>query len=399
MRLTILLAVCLITMFTGRPRAADAVRFPFEVSETAGIRRRNDVVTIRSAKPEIVGHPGGFRISHAGKQLPAQVRLVASVEGSMQVVQLVVDFIDHFQPFETRAYVLDLSEAPTPDDPAEGLTLKDTEDAWQIDSSGVATWTIRKDLQGLFDFSWKETDYIADNSAGLYFDDANHQKTPLATRAPTYFAVERQGPFAISLVFGYDDWPPGLNSRVRLEFPRTKSWIHASWTTDADPAQALILGAELNLRLEGPEALIDFGAGDFVYTTVTNNQSAILVAGPREGETIDWSVRHGDASDLAEIFVAPRDVPTPRVHGWAHVMDDKRCTALAIANFGEVATDSIGVQGNGKLDWQRNFSNVPGDGPRQLEFWLHFVTMPVHIGARTSPRSMQEPLQAKWLTE
>ncbi|MBL8851022.1 MAG: hypothetical protein JNG89_15190 [Planctomycetaceae bacterium] len=393
MRLALLLAICLSLEFTGDSFAADIAQYPFEVSETAGIRRRNDVITLRTSKPEIVEHAGNIFLRHGSTPIVAQAR---TVEWPGEPPELVVDFIDHFQPFETREYVLEVRDLPSPPEPADGLKLTETDAAWQIDSSGVVIWTIRKDLKGLLDFSWKGVDYIADDSDGFYVQSSDATGHRLAERAPTQAAVERAGPLAVGLRFDYDNWPAGGRSTVKLEFPRTKSWIHATWTVAGDPAQALILGAGLNVRLDGPEALIDFGAGDFVYATVTNDQSAILVAGPRDGGSIDWSVRHGTSPDLAEIFVAPRDVPTPRVHGWAHVMDDKRCTALAIARFGESAVDSIRFDGSGRLDWQRNYSNTTGNA-RQLEFWLHFVTMPVHIGARTSPRSMQEPLQVRWL--
>jgi hypothetical protein len=82
-------------------------------------------------------------------------------------------------------------------------------------------------------------------------------------------------------------------------------------------------------------------------------------------------------------------------------MDDKRCTALSIGKFGEASADAIDVDGHGRLSWTRTFAptNAVPPQPRTFEFWLHFVTMPVHIGARTSPRSMQEPLVVRWLAE
>jgi len=45
----------------------------------------------------------------------------------------------------------------------------------------------------------------------------------------------------------------------------------------------------------------------------------------------------------------------------------------------------------------------PGDPPRfsawcerSLHFWLHFVTMPVQVGAAISPQAMQNPLRVEW---
>lgn len=397
-RAVVALAIAIVLAIDVVLIAADIQRFEFEVRETAGIRRRNDVVTLRTSTPAIVGYNGGILLRQDGKPVPAQIRLVELPNGPPE---LVVDFIGHFKPFETRTYVLELGELKA-EEPTEGLTLKDAGESYVIDSSGLVTWTIRKDLAGLLDFSWKETDYIADDSPGpdgLYFATRQGAVHDLADKSPTRVLVERSGPIAVALRFDYDDWPPGANSRVHLEFPRTKSWIHATWTIEGDLSQVRTVGSALDLQLDGDEALLDFGAGDFVYATVTPQQAAFLTAGPRDGLTIPWSVWHGEAKAMEQIFVAPRDIPTPKVHGWAHVMDDQRCTALAIAEFGEAAADSITVEGSGRLNWRRDFPADSQVKVRQLEFWLHFVTMPVHIGARTSPRSMQEPLEARWIAE
>jgi hypothetical protein len=213
--------------------------------------------------------------------------------------------------------------------------------------------------------------------------------------------IERSGPIACALLFEFEDWPKGTTSRVLLEFVRTKSWVHAVWTIDGEPQDLQQMGASLALQLDGEEALIDFGAGDFVYATVTQAQAARLEAGPRETDHVPWQVLHGPRSQLTPIVVAPDRFVTPRVHGWAHVMDDRRCTVLAMGDFGEASADSISVDGRGELAWTREVARPSdvGDRSQRLEFWLHFVTMPVHVGARTSPRSMQEPLEVRWITE
>jgi hypothetical protein len=391
-----LLAAC--PAAAQQPSAAEIKQFPFEVRESAGVRRRNDVVTVRATQQPIVEHKGGIRVLHDGKPLGAQVR---RVEWPGESPAIIVDFIDHFKPFEAREYVLELQAEPTGEEPTGGLTLTETDEAWQVDSSGLVDWTIRKDLAGLFDFSWKETDYVANDSAGLWFSTSDGAKQKLSERAPTRAGVDRSGPIAVGLRFDYDDWPPGGHSSVKLEFPRTKSWIHATWTIDGTAETAQKIGADLNLRLDGPEALLDFKGGDFVYATVTKDQAARLEAGPRIQITVPWKVLHGPADAMEPIFISPQYPPSTVAHGWAHVMDDKRCTALAIGKFGEASADAIDVDGHGRLSWTRTFvpTNAAPPQPRTFEFWLHFVTMPVHIGARTSPRSMQEPLVVRWLAE
>ena len=74
-------------------------------------------------------------------------------------------------------------------------------------------------------------------------------------------------------------------------------------------------------------------------------------------------------------------------------MDSQRATAIAVAGFGAETRDRIEVSADGRLLIRRDF--VRG-GERSLHFWLHFVTMPVQVGAATSPQAMQSPLQVEW---
>jgi hypothetical protein len=71
-------------------------------------------------------------------------------------------------------------------------------------------------------------------------------------------------------------------------------------------------------------------------------------------------------------------------------MDATRATAVAVNQFGRSpADDEILVQSDGRLVIRRNGL---GGTRKSLHFWLHFVAMPVQIGAATSPQSMMAPL-------
>jgi hypothetical protein len=82
-----------------------------------------------------------------------------------------------------------------------------------------------------------------------------------------------------------------------------------------------------------------------------------------------------------------------RAEGWVHVMDKQRATAIAIAGFGSETRDRIEVSSDGRLLIRRDFLR---GGERNLHFWLHFVSMPVQVGAATSPQAMQSPLLVEW---
>jgi hypothetical protein len=51
------------------------------------------------------------------------------------------------------------------------------------------------------------------------------------------------------------------------------------------------------------------------------------------------------------------------------------------------------VSADGRLVIRRDFLR---GGERSLHFWLHFVTMPVQVGAATSPAAMQNSLRVEW---
>jgi hypothetical protein len=72
-------------------------------------------------------------------------------------------------------------------------------------------------------------------------------------------------------------------------------------------------------------------------------------------------------------------------------MDRRRCTALAVADFAPGPSE-IAVDAGGRLRFGRTYS---GKGAKALRFWLHFVGMPAHVGALTSPQSMLAPLEVK----
>lgn len=386
---------------TGADRALVAgTEIPFEVRETSGIRRRYDVVTVRLPSETIVRADAPLRLLRMGEPVPGQFRSVRTPEGA---TELVVDFVDHFAPFESRRYVLEVLDAaadePVLEEPAGGLELTESAEAYTIESGGVVRWTVPKDLRGLLQFTWNDVDYVADRSPGLYVLLSDGTRQLLADRPPASATIERSGPLACSLRFDFRDWPGGADSRLSMEFVRTKSWVRAAWTIEGEPSGVEQIGVALNLALDGPETLLDFGGGDYVYATATQDQAARLEAGPRADGHVPWQFLQGPREQLQPVVVASREVPTPAVHGWAHVMDSRRCTALAVGDFGEASADAITFDGRGELHWTRQLARQADARPTELEFWLHFVTMPVQIGARTSPRSMQEPLEVRRLME
>lgn len=371
----------------------------FEVRETAGVRRRSDVVAAKLTLTSPVPAATNFRVLRDGKPIVSQIRAIS--RRSKQIEAVRIDFIDNFAPLEKRKYQLEYgSKVPQSDEQKTGFELRETDAAFHISNRGRIEWTVRKDLNGLFRFRLNpDIEYVQADSAGLVFRTRDGELHRLADQKPSAVLVTRKGPIACALEFQFADWPKGATSKVELEFVRTKSWVRATWTI-SEGKDVAGLGAELRLELKGREKLIDFGADDFVYTTVRAGEMAVLDAGPLAlGERkAPWVVLRGKPNALQPQVVAPPGNTTSGVGGWAHVMDDSRCTAIAVGDFARLTRDRIEVDGNGRLLMYRDFGTSAATTNRKiLEFWVHFVGMPVHFGARTSPQAMRSPLQVFWL--
>jgi hypothetical protein len=83
-----------------------------------------------------------------------------------------------------------------------------------------------------------------------------------------------------------------------------------------------------------------------------------------------------------------------RPEGWAHLMDQERCVAAALADFASHAGESrIDVAASGRLSMSRSLPTSAPNRNHRITFWQHVVPMPMHVGAATSPQSMLAPLK------
>jgi hypothetical protein len=80
-------------------------------------------------------------------------------------------------------------------------------------------------------------------------------------------------------------------------------------------------------------------------------------------------------------------------------MDKRRCTAVAVEGFAAGGQEAeLTVDAEGRLRIGRKFApseKREGRRTKQLSVWLHFVNMPVQVGAATSPQAMQAPLRVE----
>ena len=386
---TICFLTTLILIGAGRSSAnaqgnRDAKIVGFEVHETAGIRRRNDVVSTRLVLLPPAPSETRFRVLHNGKPIPSQLRRTKNRSGKIEAIN--IDFVDSFAPLEAREYQLEYGmQTATIDEPNTGIELRETDEAFHISNRGRIEWTVRKDLKGLFRFRRNpDVEYVQSESAGLVFHTRDGQLHRLADRKPSAVRMARSGPIACAVEFEFADCPKGTKSKVELKFVRTKSWVRATWVMDGGQ-DVVGLGAELLLALNGKEKMIDFGADDFVYTAVRTDETAVLDAAPSDQRKTPWVVLHGKPGTLKPVVVASPRKAASGVGGWAHVMDNARCTAIAVGDFAKFTRDRIEVDGSGRLLMHRDFGKAADATKQKGKGFRILGSFRRHAGTLWSP--------------
>jgi hypothetical protein len=309
--------------------------------------------------------------------------------------ELHLDFNASPEPLESQRYeVIYGPEIEPGPEPRTDLKVTERDGQLTVDQNRSLAFEFAKHPSGFLDkVGGPRLEYLRDGSKGLSI--VEKAGTPARSTSDVRTRVTREGPIAIGI---RSEWsgPSGQATTLDLTIPASKSWVQAVWTVE-DPARKVSsLTLDLNLQVEGSPTLVDFGAGSSVYGQIQGRQRMDLEAksGPPS-----WVVRQGEGDQPAVFARSTTDSPRP-VEGWAHVMDRRRCTALAVADFGKLpGRDNIRVEADGRLGLIREFAGPSAEippGPKILGFWLHFVPMPVQVGAATSPQSILTPLQVDW---
>ena len=340
------------------------------VAETAGIRRFGFPVTVK-LPPELAGRP--LQLMREGKIVQAQFH-----DGE-------IDINVSLGPYENQQYTVAPAAAPAADSTS---SVKRESAQFAVGYGPGMQYFVPQNMLGfLRSVKTARWDYLRPGSQGLLLRNSGNTVYRAGgfgnNGTPTVARVVKEGPLDTAIEFSGTEalsGSSGVASKVRMEFPRSKSWVKTTWTVQ-DPAGLLSgLGADLNLNLISGPALVDFGAGSLVYTQLKAGQTAVMI-----GEPGAWRVLVG-----GEPYVVSK---SGRAEGWAHVMDRERCTVVAVEDFGALE-DRIEAGADGRLQIWRAFR---GGGEKVFTFWLHFVSMPVEIGAATSPQAILAPLKTEWI--
>lgn len=345
------------------------------VKETAGVRRFGYPVNA-TLPAELAGK--GVRLLENGKPIPAQAR------GDQ------LDFNVSLGPFEQREYTVEPMGAI---DPVQ-KTVREEDGAFVVGYTPSLQFVIPKNGLGfLRAVKTPNGDYLRPGSQGLllrYRDDIIYRAGGYGPYGkPVEASVSKQGPLSTVLEFRSTEALRGtrsVESVVRMEFPRSKSWVKTTWMVEDPEALIIGLGVDLNLNAAAEPVLADFGVGTWVYAALrpgarggaANPASATLLASPQSWRVLLAGEPYAAGKGAAE--------------GWGHLMDREHCTAIAVADFGQ-RQDRMEASADGRLQIERSYH---GSGRKTLTFWLHFVGMPVQVGAATSPQAMLAPLKVEW---
>jgi hypothetical protein len=394
--------LALATAATAQEPAGQIRRVVLRVSEPAGIRRFGYPVSAVIPLPEAIRKTDRFRMLDGGKPVTAQFQPPEDDHRGFPAV--LVDFNASPAPLESREYILEYGPdvAPGPK-PQGGMRVERKDDEFRIIHSADLEFVVPADLRGLLArVRTSKMDYLRAGSAGLVLLGKDGNEFRLDGPG-SKGQVVKEGPLAITLRFECKTAlrdGKSVPSVVDLDFVSSKSWVKVTWKVDFPKGTGATLGADLNLNVDGEPNLVDFGADSTVYAQLRKGQSALLRQNPGDyllRKIPAWEVLTGPTEGrLSPYVVATKSrfrssglggtALDEHAEGWAHVMDKTRCTAVAMEHF--FGGSEIRVDSDGRLCLSA------GTGGK-LSFWLHFVPMPVHVGAATSPQAMQAPLQVE----
>ncbi len=378
-----------------------------EVRETSGIARFGYPVTARFHWPG-VKEPADFRLLIGDKAVASQF---SRVHEDKQDEAWELDFNLDLLPLETKTFRIE----PADKKPAEQANSQ----ALKLERDGRSVRIIRPglefelptDVSGLLlAVRSPGHDYLAGGSKGLTWRDRKGNSYRLGADEAgdrPGFEIVKSGPLCVALEFTSREGPAAGNvkSTARMDFPRSKSWVRVDWLLDDSDDSVAEIEAEFDLRMSPTSSrptLVDFGATSYVYATLRPGEMTVFSAWPKADNGNDsrkmpghalWEVKRGTAVNLVPYVLATEQEQRPS-EGWAHVMDDKLCTAIAVDRFARERADRIEVEASGRTRIARAFDSqgeARANNHKRLVFWMHFVPSPPHVGAVTSPQSMQSP--------
>lgn len=382
--------------------ATAAERLRLEVTEAAGIKRFGYPVMLRLPPVSGVDATTRFRLLDGDKDVSAQFRHEKIDDGS-GVWWL--DFNVNMAPNVSRVLAIEYGADVQAASERTGLALEEMPDGFEIRNGQHLTWLAGRELPHVLkSVDGAGFEYLRPAGVQLVIEGQDGKVHELRDDSGSCRLI-RSGPLAVAIrhsIAPKDGLFAETKSSIELTFPVSKSWVQVDWQIE-DPRQVVrSIRADIAQHLVSPSdqqpTLVDFGASSLVYMSLGPGTAGKLIsaaktAAPMKTARPAWQVLRGQ-EDRLEPFVVDREDPSTTAEGWAHVMDRKRCLALAIADFGGGNGDSIEVSADGNVSVARQFPLAAANrgATKSIRFWLHFVGFPPRVTAATSPQSMLAPL-------
>jgi hypothetical protein len=389
----------LIALSTSATFATEPSRLTLEVTEQAGVHRDGSPVHALLTLPRPTAASTSFRLLHDGKPVVAQFRPNASASESSEWW---LDFIVRSAPNETRKYIVEYGPDVEPGpERTRGHKLIERGDSFVVSNAPYIDWTVPRDFRGfLRSVDFTPSEHLRPGSIGLTIRDRAGNTHQLGGEATTA-SVVRRGKMAVALRFKKtetSDALRGVRWTADLIFPGPVSWVDLRLKIDDAENHVAEAGLQLSLNLDQPSGgnrtLVELGAARTVYRSLFGNAQVELRADNNSASP--WQVLRGVKGQLQPFVVAPER--SSRAEGWAHVMDRKRCLAIAFEHFGQQGEERLNVQADGTLTASKRFAAVEsrdGEAHKRWRVWLHFVHFPPQQSAATDPQMMQNALMVK----
>lgn len=376
--------------------AAETSRLAFEVTETAGIHRDGSPVHVRLKLPRAVATSTSFRLLYDDRPVVAQFRPNSN---ESEASEWWLDFIAPSAPKETRTYAVEYGPDVEPGPVrTSGHKLTKQDGSFVVSNAPYIDWTVPRDFRGfLRSVDFTPSEHLRPDSRGLTIRDRDGTTHQLGGGGTTA-SVVRHGRMAVALRFEQtetSDALKGVHWTADLIFPGPVSWVDLRLEIDDPQDRVAEVGMQLNLNLNEPtggtRTLVELGASRTIYRSLYGKLQVELRAG--SDSSSPWTVLRGTAGALQPFVVAPHGASP--AEGWAHVMDRKRCLAIAFDNFGRNSEERINVQADGVFTASKRFADSKPGVKKRWRSWLHFVHFPPQQSATTDPFMMQNPLIAR----
>ena len=307
-------------------------------------------------------------------------------DGSVQ--WLAINFNTSIGPLETQVFTLDrvVSERAKVN-ARRGLVVTDFESDIQVGRLRFA-----KNASPLIrsvDFSGEQ---IGIGTNGIRVTDRMGRTHGIDRDAVT-FEIIREGQQFVEVRYKGKielDSKSNIPFELSVGLPNSKSWFKATIEIDDPESQVSMISFHTPLSFGEGRLVWDFGTDRWTYGSLREMGDSVRLTTDTDAEgDSEWTVAmtvDGETS-LYEVSAG-----LSTVSGWGHLQGQDHVVAFGIDHFGrEPGSYSMAVTGDGQLSLERTVNG----GAKKLTIYQHFVSVPVHVGAATSPMSMLNPLTVR----